>query len=61
MPLTAVIAYQVLPEADGPQVADHDPPDTVPVVVTTVPVAIVTSDAADVEGEARSRTAQLAV
>ncbi|MGO9180304.1 MAG: hypothetical protein ACLQHS_13760 [Candidatus Limnocylindrales bacterium] len=56
-----MISYQVLPETDAPQVADHDPPVTVPVVVTTVPVGIVTSDAEDVDGEARSRTAQLAV
>ncbi|MGO9207550.1 MAG: hypothetical protein ACLQBX_15445, partial [Candidatus Limnocylindrales bacterium] len=61
VPLTAMISYQVLPETDAPQVADHDPPVTVPVVVTTVPVGIVTSDAEDVDGEARSRTAQLAV
>jgi hypothetical protein len=60
VPLTAVIAYQVVPETDVTHVVDHDPPDTVAVVVTTVPVGMLTSDVADVEGDDRSRTVQLA-
>jgi hypothetical protein len=60
VPLTAAIANQVLPETDVPQVADHDPPVTVPVVVTMVPVGIVASDAADVAGDALSMAEQLA-
>jgi hypothetical protein len=60
VPSTAVIAYQVLPETTIPHVADQDPPDTVPVMVTIVPVGTLTSDVADVEGDARSRTVQLA-
>jgi hypothetical protein len=54
-----VIAYQVLPETGVTHVADQDPPDTGPVVVTIVPVGMLTSDVADVEGDARSRTVQL--
>ena len=59
MPFTAVIAYQSLPETAVPQVADQAPPGTVPVAVTTVPVGMLTSDVADVEGDERRWTVQL--
>ena len=60
MPSTALIAYQVLPETAVRQVADQDPPATLPVAVTIVPAGMLTSDVADVAGAARSRTVQLA-
>ena len=59
VPFTAVIAYQSLPETAVPQVADQEPPVTVPVAVTTVPVGMLTSEVADVEGNDRRRTVQL--
>jgi hypothetical protein len=60
VPLTAATTYQVLPETDAPQVDDHDPPVTVPVVVTTVPVDMATIEEADVAGEARSKAVHIA-
>ncbi len=60
MPSTAVISYQVLPETGVTQVSDQDSPGTVPVVVTIVPVGMVTSVAADVEGAIRRRAPQAA-
>jgi hypothetical protein len=60
VPLTAAIANQVLPETDVPQVADHDPPVTVPVVVTMVPVGMLVIEEADVAGEARSKAVHIA-
>jgi hypothetical protein len=60
VPPTVVIAYQVLPETTATHVADHDPPDTVPVVVTMVPAGMLTIDAADVAGDALSRAVQFA-
>jgi hypothetical protein len=59
-PPTAVIASQVLPATDVGHVADHESPDTVPAVVTTVPAGMLMIDGADVEADDRSRTVQLA-
>ena len=42
-----------------PQVADQEPPATLPVVVTIVPVGMLTSEVADVAGADRSRAVQL--
>ena len=60
MPSTALIAYQVLPETAVPQVADQEPPATLPVVVTIVPAGMLTSEVADVAGADRSRAVQVA-
>ncbi|HXR26640.1 MAG TPA: hypothetical protein VN771_02150 [Candidatus Baltobacteraceae bacterium] len=60
VPPTAVITYHVLPETAVTHVADHDPPDTVPVVVTMVPAGMLTIEAADVAGDSLSRAVQFA-
>jgi len=60
LPFTSETTYQVEPEIDPGQTADHAPPEIVPLTVITEPAGIVASLDAEVAGAARSRTGQRA-